>query len=63
LEFNAGIKPIVHVVIAKSALTHTNCGKTDHSMGTCHKKKIPVVPVVTIESTKLVARTKTQPVK
>ncbi len=39
MEFNAGIKPIVHVVIAKSALTHTNCGKTDHSMGTCHKKK------------------------
>jgi hypothetical protein len=53
------------MVSAKSSLTYTNCGKTDHLVKTYHsrKKEVPIVPIVTIKSTKLVAGTKIKPVK
>jgi hypothetical protein len=38
-EVNVRVKLVIHVVIAKSALTTTDYGKTDHSMETCHNKK------------------------
>jgi hypothetical protein len=52
-------------VIAKSALTCTNCGKTGHSVETCHnrKKEVLIVPIVTIKFTKPVVGIKTQPIK
>jgi hypothetical protein len=64
-ETNAVVKPIIHVVTIKSALTYTNCGKTSHSVETYHNKKIEVlvVPTAEIEPTKPIARTKTQLVK
>jgi len=65
LEVNVGVEPVVLVVIIKSTSTCTNCGKTGHLVETCHNKKIKVlvVPTATVKSTKLVARTKTEPVK
>jgi hypothetical protein len=36
---NTIIKHVVHVVIAKSTLTCTNCGKIGHSLETCHNNK------------------------
>jgi hypothetical protein len=39
LEVNAGVKLVVPFVTSKSTLTYTNCGKTGHSMETCHKEK------------------------
>ncbi len=64
-EVNTIIKPIVLVVTTKSTLTYTNCDKTGHLIETYHSKKkvVPSVPTVTIKSTKLVTKTKTQPVK
>jgi hypothetical protein len=52
-------------MIAKSTFTCTNCGKTNHSMETCHnqKKKVPIVPAATIKSTKPIVGTKIQPIK
>jgi len=50
---NIIIKPIVPIVIVKSTLTCTNCGKTGHSVETCHNRKIevPVVPITILKST------------
>ncbi len=52
-EANIIIKLVVPIVIAKSTLTCTNCGKTDHSVETCHnkKKKVLVVPTTIVKST------------
>jgi hypothetical protein len=65
LDANAGVKHVVHVVIAKSTLTCTNCGKVGHLVESYHKrkKKVLVVPTATVTSTRHVARTKTQLVK
>ncbi len=68
LETNIIVKHVVPIVMVKSALTCTNCGKTGDSIETCHnyynrKKKVPLVPTTTIESTEPGIRTKTQPIK
>jgi hypothetical protein len=62
LEANAIVKHVVLIVIIKSTLTCTNCGKTSHSMETCHNRKIEVlvVPIIIVKSTEVVAKTKTQ---
>jgi hypothetical protein len=59
------VRPIVLVVITKSTLNYTNCGKTGHLMETCHnkKKKVPIAPIIIIKSIELVVKTKTQLVK
>ncbi len=61
-ETNTVVKPIIPVVIVKSALTCTNCGKTGHTLETCHnrKKNVLIVPTATVKSTKLITETKTQ---
>jgi hypothetical protein len=53
LEVNAIVKLVVPTAIAKSTLTCTNCGKTGHSMETCHnkEKKVLIVPIATVKST------------
>jgi hypothetical protein len=58
LEANIVLKPIIPVVIAKSTLTYTNCGKTCHSLETYHNKKIevPIVPTTIVKSTKPIAK-------
>jgi hypothetical protein len=57
---NVVVKSIVLIIIVKSTLTYTNCGKMDHLVETCHNKKreLPVVPTATIKSTKPIAGTK-----
>jgi len=62
LEANIIVKPIVIVVIAKSTLTCTNCGKTSHTLKTCHNKKgeVLVVPTAIIKSIEPIIKTKTQ---
>jgi hypothetical protein len=58
LEVNAIIKLVVLIIIVKSTLTCTNCGKIGHSMESCHnkKKEVPIVPTAIVKSIKLVAR-------
>ncbi len=65
LEANAIIKLVVPIVKIKSTLTYTNCGKTDHSVETCHnrKREVLVVSTTLVKSIELIARTKTQLVK
>jgi len=65
LEVNIVVKHVILTIIAKSTLTCTNCGKTNHSVETCHnrKKKVPIVPTIIVKSTECVTRTKTQIVK
>jgi hypothetical protein len=65
LEPNVIVKPIIPTIIAKSTLTCTNCGKTNHLVETYHNriKKVQVVPIATVKSTEHVTRTKTQHVK
>jgi len=65
LEANIIVKDVVLIVIAKSSLTYTNCGKTCHTLKTCNNKKIEVlvVPTATVKSIKSIAKTKTQPAK
>jgi hypothetical protein len=65
LEANTMVKHVVPIVIAKSTLTCTNCGKIRHLVDTCYnrKREIPIVPTATIKSIKLVVGTKTQPIK
>jgi hypothetical protein len=43
----------------------TNCGKTSHTLETCHnkKKEVPIVLITIVKSIELVAKTKTQLVK
>jgi hypothetical protein len=55
-KFNIVVKLVVPIIIVKSTLTCTNCGKTGHSIETCHNKKreVPVVPTTILKSTKLV---------
>ncbi len=55
----------VFVAIAKLVSTYINCGKTGHTLETCHnlERKISVVPTTTIKFTKLVTQTKKQLVK
>jgi hypothetical protein len=62
---NARVKHVVPVVIAKSTLACTNCGKIDNLVETCHniKKEVLVVPTTIIKSLKPIAITKTQPIK
>jgi hypothetical protein len=56
-KVNIVVKPIIHVITIKSALTCTNCGKTNHLVKTCHNKKIevPFVPTAIVKSTKPIA--------
>jgi hypothetical protein len=58
-------KYVVHAVIAKSTLTCTNCGKTNHLMETCHnrKKEVPFVPTTIMKSMKCAVGAKTQPIQ
>jgi hypothetical protein len=62
---NIMVELVVHVVTTKLALTCTNCGKTGHSIETCHnkKKEVPDVPIARIKSIEPIARIKTQLVK
>jgi hypothetical protein len=53
---NTMVKPIVPVVIDKSTLTYTNCGKKKYYHN--KKKEVLVVPTTTIKSTKPVAKIK-----
>ncbi len=64
-EANIVVKPIILVVISKSTLTCTNCGKTCHTLETCHnkKKEVPIVPTTIVKSIEHVEKTKTQLVK
>jgi hypothetical protein len=39
LETNIIVKHVVPIVIAKSTLTCTNCGKTDHLVEAYHNRK------------------------
>ncbi len=57
LEANARVKLVVPVMTVKSTLTCTNCGKTNHSVETCHsrKKEIPIVPTTIVKSMKPIA--------
>jgi hypothetical protein len=57
LEANTIVQPTVVVVIVKSPSTCTNCGKTNHTLETCHnmKREVPLAPIATIKSTKLMA--------
>jgi hypothetical protein len=57
---NTMVKPIVHVVTAKSTLTCTNCGKTCHSLKTYHnrKREVPIVPTTIVKSTKPITKNK-----
>jgi hypothetical protein len=59
---NIVVKHVVHVVTTKSTLTYTNCDKIGHLVETCHnmKRKVLGVPIIIVESTKHVTRTKTQ---
>ncbi len=59
---NTIVKPIIHVVITKSTLTCAKCGKTGHTLETCHNKKrdVPIVPTTAVKSTKFVVETKTE---
>jgi hypothetical protein len=59
------VKHVEPIVIAKSTLAYTNCGKTGHLVVTCHKRKkeVPIVPTTIVMSTEPIARTKTQLVK
>jgi len=50
---NIVVKPIIHVIIIKSTLTCTNCGKTNHLVKTCHNKKRNKKSVYEIHSLKL----------
>jgi hypothetical protein len=52
-EANVVVKHVISIVIVKSTLTCTNCGKSGHSVETCHnmKKKVPVVLTIIIKST------------
>ncbi len=65
LEANIIIKHVIFIIIAKSTLTSTNCGKTCHTLETCHnwKKKVLIVLTTIVKSTEHVAKTKTQPAK
>jgi len=38
-DINTVAKPTIHVVTTKSTSTCTNCGKTNHTLGTCHNRK------------------------
>jgi hypothetical protein len=62
---NMVFKLVVPVVIAKSSLTCTNCGKIGHTFNICHyrKREVLVVPTTTVKSTKPIVETKTQPTK
>jgi hypothetical protein len=65
LEANIVTKHVAPILIAKSSLTCTNCSKTSHTLETYHNKKreVLVAPTTIMRSTKLVAKTKTQPSK
>ncbi len=58
---NVVVKLVVLTIIVESTLTYTNCGKTGHSMETCHNRKKEVVVVSTI--IELIVGTKPQLVK
>jgi hypothetical protein len=62
---NSIVKHVVPIVITKSTITYTNCGKTGHSMESCHnrKREVLVVPTTIIKFIKPVIGTKTQLVK
>jgi hypothetical protein len=65
VDVNTTVKPTIHVVTTKSTLTCTNCDKINHLIETCHniKRKVAIVPIAIVKSIKIVAGTKTQPVK
>jgi hypothetical protein len=62
---NSVVKPVVPTITTKSTITYINCGKTSHSMETCHnrKREVLVVPTTIIKFIKPIVRTKTQLVK
>ncbi len=64
LEVNTIVKPVVHVT-TKSTSTCTNCGKIGHTLDICHKqkKKVWLVPTITISSMEPIAKTKSQHIK
>jgi hypothetical protein len=59
---NVGVEPVIPAMTTKLAITCTNCGKTGHSVETCHNKKkrkrLPIVPITTIKFIELIARIK-----
>jgi hypothetical protein len=61
LKANIVVKHVVPIVIDKSTLTYTNCGKTCTIIIII--KKVLVIPSTTIMSTKPIAKIKTQLVK
>jgi hypothetical protein len=60
-KINVRVKLVVLVLTTKSTLTFTNCGKTGHSVETCHnrKKKVLVVLTIIVKFTKPILGTKT----
>jgi hypothetical protein len=57
LEANVGVKFVIPIVTVKLTLTRTNCGKTGHSVETCHnrKREVLVVPTTIVKSRKPIA--------
>jgi hypothetical protein len=62
LKANIVVKNVVTIVIAKSSLICTNCGKIGHKLETCHNMKREVLVVLTtiVKFTQHVAKIKTQ---
>jgi len=56
------VELVVSVVTAKSTLTYTNCGKTCHTLETCHNRarEVLVVLTATIKSIEPIVETKTR---
>jgi hypothetical protein len=50
-KVNIVVKLVVPTITIKSTLTCTNCGKTNHLVEICHKKKrkVLVVPTTTVK--------------
>jgi len=59
---NIIVKPIVLIIIAKTSLTYTNCGKTCHTFETYHNKiiEVPIIPTTIVKSIEHVVKTKIQ---
>jgi len=62
LEVNVIVKLVIFIITTKSTLTCINCGKTNHSMETCHNKKreVPVVLITIVKSIEPIGGIKTQ---
>jgi hypothetical protein len=64
LKVNIIVKPMVHVT-TKSTSTYTNCGKIGHTFEICHnkKKKVWILPTITINSMEPIVKPKSQHIK